>query len=39
VLQNRVEEPPRLLRIAVGQELHGALEIRQEDGHLLALAL
>ena len=39
VLEDGVEELARLLRIAVGQELHRALEVGEEDRHLLALAL
>jgi hypothetical protein len=37
-LQYRVEELPGLLGVAVGQQLHGAFEIRKQHGHLLALA-
>ena len=37
-LEDRVEELARLLGIAVGQELHRPLEVREEDGDLLALA-
>ena len=37
-LEHRVEEFARLLGIAVGQELHRALEVREQHGHLLALA-
>src|SRR4029453_14073120 len=36
---DRVEELPRFLRIAVGQELHRALEVCQENRDVLALAL
>ena len=36
-LEDRVEELTRLLGIAVGQELHRALEVCKQDGHLLAL--
>jgi hypothetical protein len=39
VLENRIEELPRLLRVTVREELHRALEIGEEYGHLLALAL
>jgi hypothetical protein len=37
--KHRVEEFPRFLWIAVGERFHGALEIREEDRHLFALAL
>jgi hypothetical protein len=37
-LQHRVEELPRLLGVAVGQQLHRALQIGEEDCHVLALA-
>ena len=37
--EHRVEELARLLGIAVGEQLHGALQIGEEDGDLLALAL
>ena len=36
--QDRVEELPGVLGIAVGQEFHGALEIGKQHGDLLALA-
>ena len=39
VLEHRVEELARLLGIAVGEQLHRALEVGEEDGDLLALAL
>jgi hypothetical protein len=39
VLEHRVEELARLLGIAVGEQLHRALEVGEEDRHLLALAL
>ena len=39
VLEHRVEQLARLLGIAVGEQLHRALEVGEEDGHLLALAL
>jgi hypothetical protein len=39
VLKNRVQELPRLLGIAVGEQLHRALQVGEEDGDLLALAL
>ena len=38
-LEHRVEELARLLGIAVGEQLHRALEVGEEDGDLLALAL
>ena len=38
-LEDRIEELPGFLGIAVGQELHGALDVGEEDGHLLALTL
>ncbi|MBI2161674.1 MAG: hypothetical protein HYU25_15090 [Candidatus Rokubacteria bacterium] len=38
-LEHGVENPFSFLGIAVGQELHGALQVREEDGDLLALAL
>jgi len=38
-LKHRIEQLARLLGIAVGQQFHRALEIGEEDGHLLALAL
>jgi len=34
-----VEQAPRVLGITIGQEFHGALEVREQDGHVLALAL
>jgi hypothetical protein len=37
-LEHRVEELARLLRITVSEQFHRTLEIREEDGHLLALA-
>jgi hypothetical protein len=37
--ENRIEELARLLRVTVGQELHRALEVGEEDSDLLALAL
>jgi hypothetical protein len=39
VLDDRVEELPRLLRVTVGEELHRALEVGKEDRDLFALAL
>jgi hypothetical protein len=38
-LQHRVEQAPRVLGIAIGQELHRALEVREQDRHVLAFAL
>jgi len=38
VLEDGVEELPRLLGIAVGEQLHRSLEVGEEDGDLLALA-
>ena len=37
-LQHGIEELPRLLRVTVGEEFHGALQVSEEHGHLLALA-
>ncbi len=37
-LQHRIEQLPRLLGIAVGQQFHGALEVGKQDRDLLALA-
>ena len=37
-LEHGVEELARLLRVAVGQQLHRALEVGEEHGDLLALA-
>jgi hypothetical protein len=37
-LQDRIEELPGLLGVTVGQQLHGALQVSEEHGHLLALA-
>jgi hypothetical protein len=37
-LEHRVQELPRLLGVPVSQELHRALEVREEDRHLLAFA-
>ena len=36
--EHRVEDAPRLFGIAVGEQLHGALEVGEEHGDLLALA-
>ena len=38
-LEHRVQELAGLLRIPVGQQLHRALEVGEEDRHLLTLAL
>src|SRR5712691_9655494 len=35
VVEHRVEDLPGFFGIAVGQELHRALEIREEDRHVL----
>jgi hypothetical protein len=35
--EDGVEERARLLGVAVGEQLHRALEIGEEHGHLLAL--
>ena len=37
-LEDRIEQLPRLLGIAVGEQLHRALEISEEHGHLLPFA-
>jgi hypothetical protein len=37
-LEDRVEQPARLFRIAVGQQLQRALQVGEQDGDLLALA-
>jgi hypothetical protein len=37
-LQHRVEELPGLLRVAVGQEFHRALQIGKQHRDVLALA-
>ncbi len=37
-LEHRIEELARLFGVAVGEQLHGALEVGEEDGDLLALA-
>jgi hypothetical protein len=39
VLEDGVKELPRLLRVAIGKQLHRALKIGEEDRDLLALAL
>ena len=38
VLQDGVENRPGVFGVALGQQLHGAFEIRKQHGHLLALA-
>ena len=37
--EDRVQELARLLRIAVGEHLHRALQVGEQHGHLLPLAL
>jgi hypothetical protein len=37
-LQQRVEELPRFFGVALAQQFHGALEVREQHGDLLALA-
>jgi hypothetical protein len=39
VLEHGIEELARLFGIAIGEQLHGALEVGKEHRHLLALAL
>ena len=36
--QHRIEELPGLLRVAVGQQFHRALQVGKQHGDLLALA-
>jgi hypothetical protein len=36
--ENRIQEPARLVRVALGEQLHRAFHVGEEDGHLLALA-
>jgi len=36
VLEDMIQKPTRLLRVAVGEQFHGALEVGKQDGHLLA---
>jgi hypothetical protein len=36
--EHRVEDRPGVFRVVVGQKLHGAFEIREQHGNLLALA-
>jgi len=38
-LENGIEDLARFFRIAIGEELHGALHVGEEHGHELALAL
>jgi hypothetical protein len=38
-LEHRVQQAPRILGVAIGQQLHRTLEIREQHGHVLALAL
>jgi hypothetical protein len=38
VIDDRVKEFPRVLRITVGKQLHGALHISEKNCDLLALA-
>jgi hypothetical protein len=38
VFKHRVEELPRLLGVAVGKQLHGPLQVREQHRDLLALA-
>jgi hypothetical protein len=37
--EDRIEDLARFLRIAVGQQLHRALQVREQDRNLLALTL
>ena len=37
-LEHRIEEVPGLLRIAVGEQLHGAFEVGEQHSDLFALA-
>jgi hypothetical protein len=37
-LEDRIEQLTRLLGIAIGEELHRALEVREQDGDLLAFS-
>src|SRR5215472_11901887 len=37
-VEDRIEDPSRLLGIAISKQLHGALQVSEEHGHLLALA-
>ncbi len=38
-LEDRIEQRAGLLRVALREELHRSLEVREQHGHLLALAL
>jgi hypothetical protein len=38
-LEHRVQDLARVLGVAVGEQLHGALQVGEEHRHLLALAL
>jgi hypothetical protein len=38
-LEHRIDEPTRLLGVAVSEQLHRALEVGEKDRDLLALAL
>jgi hypothetical protein len=38
LLQDRIENPARLFSVAVGKQLHRALEVGEQHSHLLALA-
>jgi hypothetical protein len=37
-LEHGIQDPPRVLRVAVGEQLHRTLQIGEDHGHLLALA-
>jgi hypothetical protein len=37
-LEHRIENLARFLGIAVGEQLHRAFEVGEQDGHLLAFA-
>src|SRR5205807_4757234 len=37
--EDGIKELPRLLGVAVGEQLHRALQVGEEHGHLLSLAL
>jgi hypothetical protein len=37
--EHRVQELPRFLEVPVGEEFHRALEVGEQNGHLLPLAL
>jgi hypothetical protein len=37
-VEDRIQELPRFFGVAVGEQLHGALEVGEQDGDLLALA-